>query len=267
MKNEVHQHYKAGKVEAGNRLRDQVNLLEERYAAAQEKLNTFTSPQANFETRLNRALGELRNVERSSCVLDVASAGPSNVHDQYKHCLKMYRTLSEVKSEIENVIKTGRKVCEEKTTKHPKRLSLSIDALKHLYNALGEHVTQSKNCLEKLLRILNALNGQMTTVEQWIGVRAECEKSGGKLVPGETVMSTAEIEAMLGKCNELYREYSEICEVSWMDDLRAKLDSLALAVSKVIAIDHGKRLIELQSVLQNLDNISVENLRLVPLAL
>lgn len=43
--------------------------------------------QASFEGRLNRALGELRNVERNSCILDVLSAGPSNVQDQFQHCL------------------------------------------------------------------------------------------------------------------------------------------------------------------------------------
>lgn len=247
---------------AANRLRDQINLLEERFLAAEAKLNAFTSPQANFETRLNRALGELRNVERNSCILDVASAGPSNVHDQFKHCLKMYRTLSEVKSEIENVIKTGRKVCDEKTTKNPKKLSLSIDALKHLYNALGEHVTQSKNNLEKLLRILNALNGHISSVENWISTRTDCEKSGGKMIQNDALMSNEKVESVLNVCDELYREYTSICDPSYAEELQVKLDSLTLAVSKINAIDNGKRLIELQTMLQNMDNISISKLRL-----
>lgn len=262
MRQEVNQYLNSGKVEAANRLRDQVNLLEERFGLVQEKLNTFTSPQANFETRLNRALGELRNVERNSCILDVASAGPGNVHDQYKHCLKMYRTLSEIKSEIESVIKTGRKVCEEKTTRHPKKLSMGIDALKHLYNTLGEHVTQSKNSLEKLLRILNALNGKVNAIEKWISCRAECEKSGGRNASDEAVLLTnAEAEAMLDKCNELYREYNEICESNYLEDLRMKIDYLTETIGKMTEIDNGKRLIEIQSTLLNLDNISMENLR------
>lgn len=261
MKQEVQQYLGAGKVEAANRLRDQVNLLEERFQMAHSKLNTFTSPQANFETRLNRALGELRNIERSSCVLDVASAGPGNVHDQYKHCLKMYRTLSEIKSEIETVIKTGRKVCEDKTTKHPKKLSMSIDALKHLYNALGEHVTQSKNNLEKLLRVLSAVNANVQLIENWISARTEYEKSGGRIVPDVPLNSVLEIQAVLDKCEELYREYNEICESSWMDDLRAKLDHLAVAVGKVNAIDHGKRLIEIQATLQQGNNLSQDSFR------
>lgn len=87
MRQEVEAHQQNGKMEAANRLNDQVNLLEDRFKVCQKKFSRFTSPHAGFESRLNRALGELRNVERNSCILDVVSAGPSNVQDQYQHCL------------------------------------------------------------------------------------------------------------------------------------------------------------------------------------
>lgn len=262
MRQEVQQYHTSGKTEVANRLRDQLNLLEKHFTVVQDKLHTFTSPQVNFETRLNRALGELRNIERASCVLDVVSAGPSNVHDQYKHCLKMYRTLSEVKGEIETVIKTGRKICEDRGTRYPKKLGLSIDALKHLYNALGEHVTQSKNILDKLLRISSAMNGHVTVVENWIGMRTEIEKNGGKAGNGDDqLLSVTEIDALLAKCNELYAEYNEICEGTWMEEWRMKLDSLAMTVGNVNASDHGKRLVEIQALLQSMDNVSVESLK------
>lgn len=61
--------------------------FQERFHGCKDKLSSFTSPQAAFETRLNRAVGELRNVERNSCILDVQSAGPSNVQDQCQHCV------------------------------------------------------------------------------------------------------------------------------------------------------------------------------------
>lgn len=87
MRQEVETHQTNGKTEAANRLSDQVNLLEDRFKVCQMKFNSFTAPHAGFENRLNRAMGELRGVERNSCILDVASAGPSNVQDQYQHCL------------------------------------------------------------------------------------------------------------------------------------------------------------------------------------
>lgn len=267
MKEEVIAYQKCGKVEAAHRLRDQVNLIEERFAVCQEKLAIFTSPQANFESRLNRALGELRSIERSSCILDVASAGPGHVQDQYKHCLKMYRTLSEIKSEIENVIKTGRKVCDDKTTKNPKKLNLSIDTLKHLYNSLGEHVTQSKVNLEKLLRWAAALQQNIIAIEKWLNFcnkHAEATIDERKLAAnGDAVllMSIEKCAQLLEKCTELYANYSELCEATYLEDLHNKIEDLSTRFIRATGQEAGKNLLEIKSTLQNLDNVSMDTLR------
>lgn len=273
MKEEVEMYQQKGKTEAAARLRDQVQLLEERFQASQTKLNAFTSPQANFEGRLNRAMGELRAVERSSCILDVASAGLNNIQDQYKHCLKMYRTLSEIKSEIETVIKTGRKLCEDKTSKYAKKLTLSIDALKYLYNSLGEHVTQSKITLEKLLRIATALQSSISTIERWLTVYTPTEttatatdptaspKITGTNDPTIVLLSNDQIGAMIEKCNVMYGEYAEVCDPIYLEELHAKIESLSQRFIKVTVNDVEKDLLEIKSTLQNLDNISIDTLR------
>lgn len=90
MKTQIIEYKQIGKMEAANRLQEQVNLIEEHFQSVQQKLEKFTSPIAGFESRLNRAMGELRNVERSSCVLDISSAGPLNVEDQLQHCMVCY---------------------------------------------------------------------------------------------------------------------------------------------------------------------------------
>lgn len=267
MKEEVELYQQKGKSEAAYRLREQVNLLEERFLSSQAKLNVFTSPQANFESRLNRAMGELRAVERSSCILDVASAGLNNIQDQYKHCLKMYRTLSEVKNEIENVIKTGRKICDDKTTKYAKKLTLSIDALKHLYNMLGEHVTQSKINLEKLLRLATAIQTNINTIERWLNYSTEFNEltteQRNKLLGSDPalVLSNDQVGAMIEKCNIMYGEYREICDPTYLEDLQAKIDNLSQRFIKITVNDVGKDLLEIKSTLQNLDNISIDTLR------
>lgn len=266
MKEEVEKYQKKGKTEAAHRLREQVNLLEQRFQSSHVKLNTFTSPQANFESRLNRAMGELRTVERSSCILDVASAGLNNIQDQYKHCLKMYRTLSEIKTEIENVIKTGRKLCEDKTTKYSKKLTLSIDALKHLYNSLGEHITQSKITLERLLRIATALQSNIATIERWLNYSTtdlnNIERKKKLLGSNPTLLlSNDQVGAMIEKCNVMYGEYSEVCDPSYLEDLHAKIESLSQRFIRITVSDVEKDLLEIKSTLQNLDNISLETLR------
>lgn len=269
MKQEVEAYQSKGKIEAAHRMHEQVNLLEERFVASQAKLNTFTSPQANFESRLNRAMGELRAVERSSCILDVASAGPTHVQDQYKHCLKMYRTLSEVKGEIENVIKTGRKICEDKTTKQSKKLSLSIDALKHLYNSLGEHVTQSKINLEKLIRLSSVLQTNINTIERWLDYSTkftELTPEERKNILGSDaslLLTNDQIRVLLEKCEEMYGEYSVICDSLYLEDLKANIEILSQRFMQMFPAndDVEKDLLEIKSTLQNLDNIPIDTLR------
>lgn len=219
--------------------------------------------QASFEGRLNRAMGELRNVERNSCILDVLSAGPSNVQDQFQHCLKMYRTLSEIKSEIENVIKTGRKICEDRTTKNPKKLGLSIDALKHLYNALGEHVTQSKNDLEKLLKLSNTLTNELNAVEKWLCMNENSNLSGGVGVKenNSDELPAIEIEKILEQCNVLYDEYRESCEPIYLEDVRRRIDCLSKRFVEASNADVLKNLNETKLTLHNLDTISIDTLR------
>lgn len=267
MKEEVEMYQQKGKTEAAHRLREQVNLLEERFQSSQAKLNAFTSPQANFEGRLNRAMGELRTVERSSCILDVGSAGLNNIQDQYKHCLKMYRTLSDIKTEVETVIKTGRKLCEDKTTKYAKKLTLSIDALKHLYNSLGEHVTQSKVNLEKLLRLANAIQSNLATIERWINYSSEA----AELTPEQRnkafgndptlLLTNDQIASMLERCNTMYEEYTEICDPTYLEELHAKIEDISQRFIRITVNDAEKDLIEIKSTLQNMDNISLDTLR------
>jgi len=50
--------------------------------------------------------------------------------------------MSEAKSEVEYVIKTGRQIVEKKQVDNTEQLSSQIDAIKLLYNELGAQVPQ-----------------------------------------------------------------------------------------------------------------------------
>ncbi|XP_034131909.1 dystrophin, isoforms A/C/F/G/H isoform X20 [Drosophila guanche] len=251
----IAEHTRNGKMGAANRLQEQLNLMELRFKACQAKLSKCTAPQPAYESRLNRAYGDLRNVERSTLVLDLASAGPNTVQAQYQKCLQIYRTLSEIKAEIESTIKTGRRVCEDRYTKSPKLLSQKIDALKHLYNALGENVTQSKVILEGLLSLARNLE--------------ECFDSADTLIrrfesPQEVHDRNSillDFEEVLRKCEEHYNEYSKSCDQSCMVDARQRIDGLKATYHKLTSADIIKRLTEMKATLQNLDNISLETLK------
>lgn len=75
----------SNKFEAAKRLEQQMQLLKSRFDTCKHKLKKFTSPQSGFESRLNRAMGELRNIERSSIVLDISSG---------KYTIRMHLQLS-----------------------------------------------------------------------------------------------------------------------------------------------------------------------------
>ncbi|XP_067614346.1 dystrophin, isoforms A/C/F/G/H isoform X3 [Eurosta solidaginis] len=251
----IAEHTRNGKIEAANRLQEKLNLMEMRFKACQLKLNKCTAPQQAYESRLNRAVAELRAVEHSTLVLDVASAGPSTVQGQYQKCVQIYRTLSEIKPEIESTIKTGRKVCEDKFTRSPKQLSQRIDALKHLYNALGENVTQSKVFLETLLKLAHKLDECFDNADQLIR-RFESPKDMQDRNSG-----FLEFEDLLQHCEDLYDEYSKSCDQTCMEDTRQRIDELKRIYLKLTSADVIKRLTEMKSTLQNLDNISPETLR------
>lgn len=73
MNSQIDLYKRKNKFEAAKRLEQQMGLLEVQYNTCKYKLKRFTSPQSGFESRLNRAMGELRNIERSSIVLDISS--------------------------------------------------------------------------------------------------------------------------------------------------------------------------------------------------
>ncbi|XP_064549815.1 dystrophin, isoforms A/C/F/G/H isoform X10 [Drosophila montana] len=251
----IAEHTAKGKTGAANRLQEQLNLMELRFKACQAKLNKCTAPQPAYESRLNRAYGDLRNVEHSTLVLDVASAGPSTVQAQYQKCLQIYRTLSEIKAQIESTIKTGRRVCEDKYTKSPKQLSQRIDALKHLYNTLGESVTQSKAFLEGLIKLARQLEQCFDSADDLIR-RFE---SPQELHDRNSIL--LEFEDVLQRCEEHYNEYSKSCDKSCMQETRQRIDGLKATYHRLTSADIIKRLTEMKTTLQNLDNISLDTLK------
>lgn len=260
MKNQVEIYKMNGKIEAANRYQDQINLLQERFKLCQEKLEKFTSPQAIFENRLSRSIADLRNVERSCCILDVASAGSQNVHDQYQHCLKFYRTLSEVKPEIEQIIKSGRHLCNEQFTKDPKKLNTRIDTLKHLYNSLGDTVTTAKNGLERIIRLLTQFNQSIEIVVKWIGKQKHdrMENNNFEIDPA----AINEIEAELRKCHQVFDEYKTIVESGHLEDISDRLNLVDREFNEFLNLGDDKKILnEMLDTLQNIDQVPIEKLK------
>lgn len=66
---------------------------------------------------------------------------------------KLYKVLSEVKGEVETVIKTGRQIVQRQQTEQPKEMDDRVTALKLLYNQLGAQVRAHPNNHNGLIRM------------------------------------------------------------------------------------------------------------------
>lgn len=175
----------------------------------------------------------------------------------------MYRTLSEAKTEIENVIKSGRKLCDDGSTKNPQKLSIRIDTLKHLFNTLGENVTKSKAILEKLIKTSNQFNVSIENVFKWISKqkRERLDNSENLEEKPLNISTIQDAEKEVLRCHELYDEYKSTVDPVYLEDIKEKLNLVDREFYDVYNSDVLKTLQEMMNTLQNMDNVSVDSLR------
>ncbi|KAF3428529.1 hypothetical protein E2986_11233 [Frieseomelitta varia] len=235
--------YKAsGKQEAALRLQEQLTLIEQKFSEVQKKFQRFRCP-TNLEPRLSRALRELRGIEEATCLLELSSEDPEAIEGQLKHCLRFYQTLSEIKSEIENIILTGRKLVEEKSVSEPEKFSRRIDMLKELYNkvyyflctTLGLHITESKACLETALDLSRDMYKNMSYINMSIdsiNKELDTQKNMPDL-PVNAIYVRETLTEVIPRLNVVkdkllnsQEEFSKLCNPMYLEQLKEKLSDV-----------------------------------------
>ncbi|XP_062373471.1 dystrophin [Sardina pilchardus] len=131
------------------------------------KFRLFQKP-ANFDQRLKQCENALAAVKAQSGVFTVHSIEQDVLQAQLDECMKLYKSLSEVKGEVEAVIKIGRQVVQRQQTEKPKELDERLTALKLLYNQLGAQVTEGKQELEKSLKLSRKLRKELNCLTEWL---------------------------------------------------------------------------------------------------
>ncbi|XP_038138063.1 dystrophin isoform X4 [Cyprinodon tularosa] len=149
------------------RLMGQIDLTQKMLADVWTKFCFFQKP-ANFDSRLAECERVLAGVKGQVGLLDIRSVEQDVVQSQLDQCMKLYKILSEVKGEVETVIKTGRQVVQRQQTEQPKELDDRVTALKLLYNQLGSQVTESKLELEKSLKLSRKLRKELNGLTEWL---------------------------------------------------------------------------------------------------
>ncbi|XP_059504261.1 dystrophin isoform X5 [Stegostoma tigrinum] len=145
----------------------QLDLLQRKLREVSTKFQLFQKP-ANFEQRMLDCKHVLDGVRAELHVLDMRSVEPEEIQPQLDCCMKLYKTLSEVKLEVETVIKTGRQIVQKQQTENPKLMDEQLTALKLLYNEMGAQVTEGKQDLEKALQLSHKLKKATVSFSEWL---------------------------------------------------------------------------------------------------
>ncbi|KAJ8400755.1 hypothetical protein AAFF_G00391090 [Aldrovandia affinis] len=149
------------------RVHSQIDVTQKKLQEVSAKFRIFQRP-ANFDQRLQDCQRMLDDVKAQLGVLGIRSVEQDVVQSQLDQCMKFYKSLSEVKGEVETVIKTGRQIVQRQQTEDPKELDDRLTALKVLYNELGAQVTEGKQQLEKSLKLSRKLRKEVNSLTEWL---------------------------------------------------------------------------------------------------
>ena len=119
------------------------------YAELEVKFKKFQRP-ADFEPKMAKVKNVLEQVAKCVHLIELNSYEPEIIQGYMEQCMKLYKMLSDIKGEVEYVIKTGRVLVEKGQVDYPDHVSKQIDRLKIAYNEFGSQVTEGKTDLEKV---------------------------------------------------------------------------------------------------------------------
>uniref|UniRef100_A0A8C4GNL2 Utrophin n=1 Tax=Dicentrarchus labrax TaxID=13489 RepID=A0A8C4GNL2_DICLA len=155
-----------GKTARGGTMLDQ---LQRKLREISTKYQLFQKP-ANFEQRMLDCKRVLDGAKAELHILDVGDVDPEKIQSHLSGCMKLYKLLSEVKLEVETVIKTGRQIVQKQQTENPKAMDEQLTALKLLYNDLGAQVTEGKQDLEKALSLSQKFQKESAALQEWLTI-------------------------------------------------------------------------------------------------
>ncbi|XP_018411868.1 PREDICTED: utrophin-like [Nanorana parkeri] len=145
----------------------QLDVVQRKFREVSTKFQLFQKP-ANFEQRMLDCKRVLDGVKAELGVLDIKDIDPDVLQKHMDGCMKLYKTLSEVKLEVETVIKTGRQIVQKQQTDNPKLMDEQLTALKLLYNDLGAQVTEGKQDLERATILAVKLKKESASLSEWL---------------------------------------------------------------------------------------------------
>jgi dystrophin len=108
------------------------------------KYAKFQKP-SDFDHKLERIRVMLSDVDVSLVsILCTSGDDLDTMYAQLDACMRVYKVLSELKPQVEQLLKQGRGIVDKRQVDNTDELTKQLDGLKHKYNELGSSVTNAK---------------------------------------------------------------------------------------------------------------------------
>lgn len=157
-----------GKAESATRLDQQLNVMKRQWTELSHKFKKFQKP-ADFDQKLAKVRKQLDEIDQAMYMIELSTEDPDTIHLQLEHCMKFYKTLSELKPQIEFVLKQGRSIVDKRQVDNGDELTRHLDTLKQKYNELGSRVTNGKNELEKAFKMAKKFRKEYAIINDFLG--------------------------------------------------------------------------------------------------
>jgi dystrophin len=164
----VETYQQQGRVEAVTRLDQQLRTMKRNWNDLGSKLKKFQKP-ADFDQKLAKVWKLLNGIEQELTIIDVNTEDVETINLQLEHCMKFYKALSDIKPQIEFVLKQGRGIVDKKQVDNTDELTKQLDTLKQKYNDLGSRVTNGKNELEKASKLSKRFKKEYNIINEFLG--------------------------------------------------------------------------------------------------
>ncbi|XP_067947670.1 dystrophin-like [Watersipora subatra] len=220
-----------GKTLAADRLQKKLDFIKDDYAIAQMNFQKWQRP-IDFDPKFRRTQQLLHEIDDKIYLIEIYNEDPEHVGTRLEHCAKFYSTMSEIKLEVEYVIKTGRQLVEKKQVDFPRRVNQSLDALKSLYNRLGSKISQARKDLDKAYKISKVISKHTQRVRELVEeaenrlgsdiLNLEDESAWIKMMESEF----EKVHPSLAAIVSLYDQFEQFAEDSALDEAKESYEEL-----------------------------------------
>ena len=104
---------------------------------------------------------------------ELASAEKEGIEGQLHHARCIQNALSDIKAEVGNLLKIGRRILEHESTEGKTELKEKIDGLEKDYHQAGCEVVQATRKLNEALDMAEKLGNLTTTLGLWLSNQQE----------------------------------------------------------------------------------------------